>query len=142
MLSREQTAHVIMIMGRILLAVMFIESCVDKFLHWDFYVQETAAKHIPFPSIALALAAITEFAGSISLLTGMGIFYAAFALAGYIFVVNFFYFDFWNQIDTPAIMARKEFLKNLAVIGGLMFAAISNRFSAQGPVAVKQVSGH
>jgi hypothetical protein len=43
-------------------------------------------------------------------------------------VVSFFYFDFWNQIDVAAVMARKEFLKNIAVVGGLLVVmAINNR---------------
>lgn len=106
--------------ARILLSLMFIESCADKLMHWDFYVGEIAAKHIPFPPLALGAAALTEFVGSITLITGFGIRLGTFALAGYTFIVNFYYFDFWNQVDIAAIMARKEFLKNLAVVGGLL----------------------
>lgn len=111
--------------ARILLSLMFIDSCADKLMHWDFYVGETAAKHIPLPPFALSLAALAEFLGSVALITGIGIRFGTFALAGYTFIVNFYYFDFWNQVDVAAIMARKEFLKNIAVVAGLLvFTAI------------------
>ena len=111
--------------ARILLSLMFIESCADKLMHWDFYVSETTTKHIPFPTLALGAAALTEFLGSVALITGIGIRFGAFALAGYTFIVNFYYFDFWNQVDVAAIMARKEFLKNIAIVAGLLvFTAI------------------
>lgn len=110
---------------RILMALMFMESFADKLMHWDVYVSETAAKHIPFPPLALGAAALTELLGSLALITGLGIRFGTLALAGYTFIVNFYYFDFWNQAEVAAIMARKEFLKNIAVVGGLLvFTAI------------------
>ena len=119
--------HQILIAARILIALMFVESCADKLLHWDFYMQEMTAKKIPLAPLALAAAITVEFLGSIALVTGVGIRVGTLALAGYAFIVNFFYFDFWNQVDVAAIMGRKEFLKNLAVVGGLLvFTAIGN----------------
>ncbi len=106
--------------ARIIISLMFIESFADKLLHWDFYMAELQNKAIPLPALALGAAVITELLGSVALVTGFGLCYAALALAGYTIVVTFIYFDFWNQLDSAAVMARKEFLKNFAVAGGLM----------------------
>lgn len=114
----------IILFARFLMALMFIESIVDKLIHWDFYVSETATKGIPLAAIALGLAVATEIFGSIALLTGKFIRLGAFLLAGYVFVLGFFYFDFWNLEGTNAIMARKEFLKDLAVIAGLFLFVV------------------
>jgi putative oxidoreductase len=115
-------------LARLLLASMFIESFLDKALHWNFYLSETSAKQILFPVFSLGAAVLVEFFGSLALLTGIGIRTLTIALAVYILVVNFYYFDFWNQADIAATMARKDFLKNLAVIGGLLvFTAIGTK---------------
>jgi putative oxidoreductase len=119
-MNNEKFQANVIFAARLLLSLMFIESCADKILHWDFYLAETAAKNIPFPMLALSSAALVEFLGSVALITGVGIRLGALALAGYTVIVSFFYFDFWNQADPAAIMARKEFLKNLAVAGGLL----------------------
>ncbi|MGA9658536.1 MAG: DoxX family protein [Asticcacaulis sp.] len=105
---------------RLLMAAMFLESAIDKILHWTRYVSEVNAHHIPFPEIALFMAASVELAGSAALLTGFALAPALLALAAYTLIINIFYFDFWNLPLPDAIMARKEFLKNLAVAGGLL----------------------
>ena len=108
---------------RVLMALMFIESFFDKLLHWDFYVSETAAKGLPLPAVALGLAVTTELLGCVALIAGVGLRLACVMLAGYVFVLGFVYFDFWNQEGVAAIMARKEFLKDLSVIAGLLLFA-------------------
>ena len=105
---------------RILLAAMYVESCVDKILNWTTYLAEVRAHHIPWGTLSLALAALTEAAGAIALLTGFGLIPALVVLALYTVTINFFYFDFWNQPMPAAVMARKEFLKNFAVAGGIL----------------------
>ena len=47
----EKITERIFLVGRIMLSLMFIESCADKLMHWDFYVTETAGKNIPFPPV-------------------------------------------------------------------------------------------
>ncbi len=116
---------------RMLMAVMFIESAIDKSLHWHFYLQETTQQGIPFPALALAMAIAVEVLGSIALLTRFQLPLAALMLAGYVFVLNFFYFDFWNLSGQEAIGLRKEFLKNLAVVAGLLAFILVHRRDQQ-----------
>ncbi len=105
---------------RVLMAAMFLESAVDKMLHWPQYMAEVAAHNIPLPPVALLAATLVELAGSAALLFGFALAPALLALAAYTLIVNFFYFDFWALPMPEAVMARKEFLKNLAVAGGLL----------------------
>jgi putative oxidoreductase len=105
---------------RLMLAAMFVESGVDKLLHWQAYVTEAAAHGIPLASLSLSLAAIVEIIGSAALISGVFVTPALIALALYSLTVSFFYFDFWNMVEPASIMARKAFLKNLAVAGGLL----------------------
>lgn len=77
---------------------------------------------MPLPELMLGSAIIVEALGAIALLTGLAWIFipAVNALMIYTFVVNFVYFDFWNAEGMDAVMGRKNFLKNLAVIGGLV----------------------
>ncbi len=115
---------------RVLLALMFLESAIDKTLNWSHYTAEVAAHHVPFAGVALFCAGAVELIGSAALLFGFALAPALLALAAYTLTVNFIYFDFWAMPMPDAIMARKEFLKNLAVAGGLlayMFDALNLR---------------
>lgn len=102
------------------LALMFVESAVDKALNFTFYVHQATDMGIPFAPLAIAAALFVETAGSLALMTGVALAPCLLALAGYTLIVNFFYFDFWNMTDIAATGARKEFLKNIAVASGLV----------------------
>jgi putative oxidoreductase len=125
--DREKLTDSILLVARIMLSLMFIESAVDKLMRWDFFVAEVGQMGIPFGGLSLVTATVVEILGSIMLLSGFGIRFGALALAAYTIIVSFFYFDFWNQADIAAIMARKEFLKNIAVAGGLLVFAVIER---------------
>ncbi|WP_298327938.1 DoxX family protein [Asticcacaulis sp.] len=105
---------------RLMLAAIFVESGVDKLWHWPAYVQDAAAHGIPLAPLSLALAVSVEILGSAALLAGVCLTPALLALAVYTLIVNFFYFDFWAMVEPASLMARKEFLKNIAVAGGLL----------------------
>lgn len=111
---------VLLWLPRLMLAAMYVESGVDKLLHWAAYVNEVAAHGIPLAPLSLALAVSVEILGSAALLAGVWLTPALLALAVYTLIVNFFYFDFWAMVDPASLMARKEFLKNIAVAGGLL----------------------
>jgi putative oxidoreductase len=120
----NRASKIVWIIIRLLMASMFVESYIDKLHHWDNYLEETIAKGIPFPVFGLSMAAATEVIGSTALITGVYIRLGAFILAGYVFVLGFFYFDFWNLDGLAATMALKEFLKDFAVIAGLLLIAV------------------
>ncbi len=60
---------------------------------------------------------------TVALASGWAYVPALSAAAAYTLCVNVFYFHFWSMPMPDAVGARKEFLKDLAVVGGL-FALI------------------
>ncbi|WP_347988408.1 DoxX family protein [Methylomonas sp. AM2-LC] len=114
---------------RLLMSSMFVESGIDKLLHWNEYLAETLIKGIPLPGLSLPLVIATEIIGSATLVSGIYIRPGAMILVGYVFTLNIVYFDFWHQDGMDAVMARKEFLKNFAVVAGLLLIALVARDS-------------
>ena len=110
---------------RLLIAAMFLESGVDKVINRATYLADVAAHHIPLPAVSLTLVTLVELAGGVAGLFGVAVVPALIALGLYTLVVNLVYFDFWAQAMPGAVMARKEFLKNLAVVGGLWIWALT-----------------
>jgi len=108
------------VLARVLLALMFAESAIDKFLHWDKYRVEIVTRGIPLATLCLSAAALVETAGTVSLLSGRAMEICILALIAYVLGVSFIYFNFWRHVGDEASMLRKEFIKNLAVTGGLL----------------------
>lgn len=105
---------------RLLIVWMFVESAFDKARRFTYFTAEARHHNIPYPSAAIGLALAVEIAGSISLLTGQFTLVALVGLSLYVLVLNFVYFAFWDFTGETAITDRKDFLKNLAVAGGLL----------------------
>ena len=108
------------VLARFLLALMFVESAIDKLLHWDKYRAEIVTRGMPLATLCLSAAALVETVGAVSLLSGRAMEICILALIAYVLGVSFIYFDFWRHAGDEASMLRKEFIKNLAVAGGLL----------------------
>ncbi len=110
---------------RLLIAAMFLESGIDKVLNRSTFLSDVTAHHVPLPAVSLTLVTLVELGGGVAVLLGLAVVPALVALGLYTLVVNFVYFEFWAQPMPGAVMARKEFLKNLAVVGGLWIWALT-----------------
>ena len=105
---------------RLLIVWMFLESAFDKGKRFAYFTGEARLHNVPFPAAAIGAAALIELFGSVSLLTGHFVLLGLVTLSLYVLVLNFVYFAFWKFKGETAIADRKEFLKNLAVAGGLL----------------------
>jgi len=105
---------------RLLLVCMFVESAIDKGRRFSHFTAEARQHNVPFPATAIGVALLIEIVGSVSLLTGRFVLVGLVSLSLYVLVLNFIYFAFWDFKGETAIMDRKDFLKNLAVAGGLL----------------------
>lgn len=114
------------LLGRILLALLFIPAGVGKLTGFAGTVAYTASAGVPLPQVAVALALVVEIVGGLALLLGWQTRWAALALALALFtlVASFFFHKFWALPAEQAGMQQLLFYKNIAVAGGLFaFAA-------------------
>lgn len=122
MYSTDKT-DIYALIGRVLLSVIFIISASAKIVEWNGTVQMMAAKGLPLPSLLLAVATFVELAGGIGMLLGIFSRVSALALFVYLIPVTLIMHNFWSVSATQMNMQLVNFLKNLAIMGGLSMLA-------------------
>jgi putative oxidoreductase len=115
--SLNRYTHLI---GRILLSLIFILSGFGKIGYWSATAAMMASKGIPLVSITLLLTVLLELGGGLALLFGYQARLAAALLALWLVPVTLTFHNFW-AFQGPEHQAQLvNFLKNLAIIGGLL----------------------
>jgi len=109
--------------GRVLLALIFVWSGFGKIGGFAGAAGYIASKGLPLPEVAASLAIVVELGGGLLLLVGWKARWAATALALFTLAAAFLFHNYWA---VPADMAQNQmihFMKNLAMAGGLFYAA-------------------
>jgi putative oxidoreductase len=101
--------------GRVLMSVIFLLSGFGKLMHLS---GMAAAVHLP-PAV-LALAAAVELGGGLSLLLGLWPRIGALGLFLFLIPTTLMFHNFWAAAPDHQQDQMVHFLKNLAVMGGLL----------------------
>jgi putative oxidoreductase len=111
------------LIGRILLAALFIPAGWGKIGGFEGTVGYIASVGLPMPQVAAAVAIVVELVGGLAILFGLGTRLAALALAIFTLVASFFFHAYW-AVPAEAVMVQQlMFFKNIAVTGGLLVLA-------------------
>jgi putative oxidoreductase len=111
----------LMLLGRFGLATIFLLSGIGKFLDYDNVAGFMASKELGYIPVLLICAALIEIAGALGLIVGLKTRWVAALLFLYLIPVTILIHNFW-QADAAAFeMQRINFLKNLAIMGGLLY---------------------
>jgi putative oxidoreductase len=106
--------------GRILLALIFLQSGFGKLTGFSGTVGYIASKGIPFPEIAAAGALAVEMLGAILLIVGWKARWAAAAI--FLFLIPVTYV-FHNPTGLPADQVQTQMIqlmKNISIMGGML----------------------
>jgi putative oxidoreductase len=109
--------------GRAALAAIFIISGWGKLTAFSGTMAYIASKGLPMPAVLAALAVAMELGGGILLLLGLKARWVALAFVGFLIVITPIFHNFW---DVPAAQAQAQqinFMKNLAILGGMLMVA-------------------
>jgi putative oxidoreductase len=131
-LSAAQNAFALI--GRILIAVLFIPSGWSKLTGFAGTVGYISSKGIPLPEVAAAIAVAVELGLGILLLVGFKTRWTALLMALFIIGITIIFHNYW-AVEAAQVMAQKmNFYKNMAIAGGtLAFAAFgAGEYSVDG----------
>ena len=114
------TSDALSLIGRIFLAVIFVVSGFGKIAGFAGLVGAIASKGLPAAQVFAVATIVIEVGVALMLVAGWKARWAAFLLAGFTAIVTFFFHNFWAVPEAQRLMAQINFMKNLALVGGLM----------------------
>ncbi len=112
-----------LVLGRVLLSAIFILSGLGKLPHFHDVAGMMAGKGIPLATVTLVISLLIEIGGGLMVLTGFKAKYAALVMAVWLIPVTLVFHHFWG---IPAAQQQDQmvnFLKNVAIMGGLLVLA-------------------
>jgi len=113
--------------GRILLALYFLIPGIGKFISWDRSVALMEAHNMQMIPLLLAIAAVAQVAGSVSLLLNKHVVICSLGFAVMTILINLNLHDFWNTYE--GVNPEREFqnfFKNIGIFAGLLLLAAIN----------------
>ena len=109
------------LLGRVFMASIFIVSGFGKIGGFAGTSAYMASKGVPFVPVLLVLTIIIELGGGLMLLLGIKARWAATALFLFLIPVTLVFHAFWAVDAASAQMQQIMFMKNLAIMGGLLY---------------------
>ena len=118
---------ILMHTGRIMLALYFLAPGIGKFTAWEANVALMEAHNMVMIPFLLAIAAVAQVAGSISMLLNKYVVACALGFAAMTILININLHDFWNVYEGVDVKHEyQNFFKNLGIFAGLLLLAAVN----------------
>jgi putative oxidoreductase len=109
------------LVGRVLLALIFIISGFGKITGFEGTVGYMQAYNMPMTQILAVIAIIIELGGGIMVAVGWKARWAGAALFIFVLVASFIFHAFWAVPADQAQLQNIMFMKNLAIMGGMLY---------------------
>ena len=109
--------------GRVLICLVFVLSGISKVMAYSMMVGYAASKGLPMANIALGVAAAIEILGGLAILAGFHTKVVAWLLFVFLIPTTLLFHNFWTMQGMERMDNQAHFLKNLAIMGGLLFLA-------------------
>lgn len=113
-------ANAAALVGRILLAVIFIKAGWGKIGGFEGTAGYMASKGLPMPQVLLVLTILVELGGGILLAVGWKARWAALAIAAFVVPATLVFHQFWGIPADQVANQSNHFFKNVAIIGGML----------------------
>ncbi|MES2937833.1 MAG: DoxX family protein [Pseudomonadota bacterium] len=123
MTPSQSTQDMLALVGRALVAWLFIPAGWGKIAGFAGTAGYIASKGIPLPEVCAALAIVAELGLGLLLLVGWQARWAALGLAIFVAVITPIFHNYWSVPEAMVMMQKQAFNKNIAVLGGLLVLA-------------------
>ena len=120
--SHTNAQDVAALVGRILLAAIFITSGFGKITGFEGTVGYIASKGLPLPQIGAIIAIVVELGGGILLAIGYKARWAALALAIFTLAAAILFHNYWAVEAAQKMGQQINFWKNISITGGMLLA--------------------
>lgn len=113
----------LVVIGRVLLALMFIMAGYGKLSNISGTAGYIASGGLPMASVLAVVVGLLELLGGIAIAIGWQTRWTALALGLFTLVASLLFHKFWAVAPDQAYMQQLLFMKNLSVAGGLFIVA-------------------
>jgi putative oxidoreductase len=121
-----RTNDVALLAARLAVAALFLPSGIGKLMNLSGFTAMLAGKGLPYPDLFAVLGVAAEILGPIALILGVFPRLTALFLIAFTLIATLISHNFWELTDAAARQAQQiQFLKNLAIMGGLLFYFVS-----------------
>jgi putative oxidoreductase len=110
-------------LARIPIVAIFVYTGISKLTHFDGTAHAIGENGIPLAAVATAIAILIELGGAILIIVGWQTKLAAAVQFVYLIVITFMYHNFWAVPPQLHDVQLLNFLKNVGIMGGLLFLA-------------------
>ena len=119
------------LIGRLLLAAIFLVSGIAKLTDTPGTVAHMTAAGIPYAETLAIVAGAAEVLGAVSIATGFLTRSGSLGLILFMIPTTLIFHAFWNEVGQARMPQMVNFMKNLGIIGGLAVLAAqgAGRFS-------------
>ncbi len=120
------------LVGRCLLGLLFIVSGIGKIAGYSATAGYMASHGLPFVALLLPLTILVELGGGLMVVFGWHARWAALVLFLFLIPTTLIFHNFWAAPAAQMQGQKIHFLKNLAIMGGMLYVAVfgSGRLSA------------
>lgn len=108
------------LLGRLLVAVLFIPAGIGKITGFAGTAGYIASKGLPLPEVGVVIAIVVEVLVAAALLVGYKTRWAALVLALFTLAAATIFHNYWALPQAQQMMQQLLFTKNIAVVGGLL----------------------
>jgi Predicted membrane protein len=123
-----------LLVGRILLALIFIGSGFGKITGFEDTAAYMASKGMPMVEVLLIPAILIELGGGLLLAVGYKTRWAALAIFLFLIPTTLIFHAFWAVDPDQVRMQMIQFQKNLAIMGGMLYVV----FNGPGRISLDQ----
>ncbi len=123
MSDTSANTSVVPLAGRLLISAVFLFSGLGKIAAHAAMVGFATSKGLPAPDLAIWLAALVEIGGGLAILSGFQTRLAAWVLFLYLIPTTLIFHNFWALQGMERMDNQIHLLKNVAIMGGLLFVA-------------------
>lgn len=139
----DRANDLVLLIGRLLMAALFLPSGISKALGFSGFAASLATKGLPYPEAWAAAAIAIEILGPIALILGFLPRWTAVILIAFVVMASATTHRYWEFADAAARRAQEvNFYKNVGIIAGLLFYFVSGSgawsFARRKSVEVRQ----
>ena len=114
----------LLLFGRILVAILYVPAGFGKLTGFAGTVGYLSQSPLPFPTLMAIGAIVVELFVGLAFLVGWKARWAALILAVFTVAAGVVFHNYWAAPEAAMAMQKINFMKNLAIAGGLLFAYV------------------